>query len=158
MPDLDPEIWNNRTLGEVTTNENLERLTRQQLEDRSAQIEGREPRLVVVENTYPDWTAPTNDRTGTVPSNYTPVRFEDERPNDVVQADNGIKPEGMSDEEWNAGQTDSGETVEGGNENPDETELSQDEAPSESETVVSDESEPTQLDSTEESDSTKWQS
>jgi hypothetical protein len=100
MTDLDPEIWNNETLGAAANNERLDRLERQQLEDRSAKLENREPREIVVDNTYPDWTPEVNPRTGTVASNFTPVRFADEQPNDVVQTGTDMKPEGMSDEEW----------------------------------------------------------
>ena len=83
MTDLDPAIWENETLGAAAQNENLERLTKQQLEDRSAKVEGREPREIVVENTYPGWSPDVNERTGTVSSNYQTVRFADENPNDI---------------------------------------------------------------------------
>lgn len=83
MTDLDPEIWNNRTLGAAAYNENLDRLTKQNLEDRAAKIEGREPREVVIDNTYPGWTPEVQERTGTVPSNYQTVHFADEQQNDV---------------------------------------------------------------------------
>ena len=83
MTDLDPAIWENETLGAAAQNENLERLTKQQLEDRSAKVEGRESREVVVENTYPGWTPDVNARTGTVPSNYQNVHFVDEQQNDI---------------------------------------------------------------------------
>jgi hypothetical protein len=78
MTDLDPAIWDNKTLGSAVQNENLERLTRQQQEDHSAKVEKREPRVIVHENTYPDWTPPVSERTGTVASHYSPLRFEDE--------------------------------------------------------------------------------
>jgi hypothetical protein len=84
MTDLDPEIWNNTTLGDAAHNERLDRLEKQQHEDRAARLENREPREVVVENTYPGWTPPTSERTGTVPSNYFPVHFADEQQNDVL--------------------------------------------------------------------------
>lgn len=83
MTDLDPEIWNNKTLGAAANNERLDRIERQQLEDRSARLEDREPREIVVDNTYPDWTPEVNERTGTVSSNYQTVHFADENPNDI---------------------------------------------------------------------------
>lgn len=100
MTDLNPEIWDNPTLGAAAQNENLERLTKQQLEDRAAAIEDREPRTIVNDNTYPGFTPPVSERTGTTPSNYSPVRFEDEQPNDVIQSGENQRPEGMSDEDW----------------------------------------------------------
>jgi hypothetical protein len=112
MPDLDPEIWDNPTLGDAATNPRLDQIERQQIEDRAAKYEGREPREIVVENTYPGWQPDTHPRTGTVASNFTPVRFADERPNDVVQTGADMKPEGMSDEEW-AGNSTGPEVSEG---------------------------------------------
>lgn len=83
MTDLDPAIWENKTLGAAAPNENLERLTKQQIEDRAAKFEGREPREIVVENTYPDWTPEVAERTGTVSSNYQNVHFADEQPHEI---------------------------------------------------------------------------
>lgn len=83
MTDLNPEIWDNETLGAAAQNENLERLTRQQLEDRAAKIEGRDPREIVVDNTHPGWTPKVQERTGTVPSNYQTVHFADEQQVDI---------------------------------------------------------------------------
>lgn len=83
MTDLDPEIWENRTLGAAAQNENLTRLEKQQHEDRQARVEGREPREVVIDNTYPGWTPEVQERTGTVPSNYQSVHFADEQQNDI---------------------------------------------------------------------------
>jgi hypothetical protein len=83
VTDLDHEIWNNPTLGAAAHNENLTRLEKQQHEDRAAEVEGREPRQVIIERTYPDWTPPVAERTGTVPSNYQEARFADEQQNDV---------------------------------------------------------------------------
>lgn len=83
MTDLDPEIWNNPTLGAAANNERLDRLEKQQLEDRNAKLEDREPREVIVENNYPGWTPPVDERTGTVPSNFQVVRFADEQQNDI---------------------------------------------------------------------------
>lgn len=83
MTDLDPEIWNNPTLGAAAPNERLDRLEKQQIEDCAAKFEDREPRDVVVDNTYPDWTPDVSPRTGTVPSNYQTVHFADENQNDI---------------------------------------------------------------------------
>jgi hypothetical protein len=83
VTDIDPAIWDNPTLGAAANNERLDRIEKQQHEDRAAKLEGRESREVVVDNTYPDWTPPVNERTGTVPSNYQAVRFADENQNDV---------------------------------------------------------------------------
>jgi len=136
MTDLDPAIWDNPTLGAAAQNENLDRLTKQQIEDRSAKLEGRERREVVVDNTYPDWSPDVSERTGTVPSNYQTVHFADEQQNDIP--------------------TDSAPV--------DETASGLDVETSEGETSeVSEESEPTTdsvespaSDSSEESDSTQW--
>lgn len=83
MTELDPAIWENKTLGAAAPNENLDRLERQRIEDRAAKFEDREPREIVVDNTYPGWTPEVNERTGTVPSNYQTVHFADEKPNDI---------------------------------------------------------------------------
>ena len=83
MTDLNPEIWENPTLGAAAQNENLDRVTKQALEDRSAKVEGREAREVVIDNTYPGWAPEVSERTGTVPSNYQTVHFADEAQNDV---------------------------------------------------------------------------
>lgn len=97
MTDLDPAIWENETLGKAANNERLDRIERQQLEDRSARLEGREPRQYVVENDYPDWTPETHPRTGTVSSAYQVVRFEDENPNDIPRTGNEV-PDDFGDE------------------------------------------------------------
>lgn len=83
VTDLNPEIWDNPTLGAAAQNENLDRVTKQAQEDRSAKLEGREPREVVVDNTYPGWAPDVSEKTGTVPSNYQTVRFADEQQADV---------------------------------------------------------------------------
>ncbi|GHF92053.1 hypothetical protein [Streptomyces griseosporeus] len=83
MTDLDPAIWDNPTLGAAAHNERLDRLELQQHEDRAARLEDREPREVVVDNTYPGWTPEVQERTGTVPSNYRTVHYADENQNDV---------------------------------------------------------------------------
>lgn len=83
MTDLDPEIWNNPTLGAASNNTRLDALEKQEQENRNAKLEDREPRPVVVENNYPGWTPSVNPRTGTVPSNAQVVHFADEQQNDI---------------------------------------------------------------------------
>lgn len=143
MTDLNPEIWDNPTLGAAAQNENLERLTKQQQEDYSAKRENREPREVVIDNTYPGWTPDTSEKTGTIPSNYQTVHFEDEQPNDVP-VDSRPEDETAAGIESKADEDSGGEDV------------PQPENPS-SETVP-DEGENTSpaTDSTEENGSTKW--
>lgn len=159
MTDLNPEIWNNETLGAAANNERLDRLEKQQIEDRAARLEDREPREVVVDNDYPDWTQEVSKRTGTVPSNAVVVHFADENPNDVIQTGVGQKPEGMSDEEWEA----QSETPSNPNGNYDPADDPQDvetgpvdEPENSSSEGFLESSESTESDSTEESDSTKW--
>lgn len=83
MTDLNPEIWDNETLGAAANNTRLEVVEKQELENRNAKLEGREPREVIVDNNYPGWTPDVNPRTGTVPSNAQVVHFADENQNDV---------------------------------------------------------------------------
>jgi hypothetical protein len=158
MTDLDPEIWDNPTLGAAAPNENLDRLERQQIEDRAAKFEDREPREIVVENNYPGWTPEVNERTGTIPSNYQTVHFADENPNDIPvdsgrpDEDAGTvqEPETETDEETDSGTTEDSPESDGDPqpgdgfavENPDGT--------------PDGESESTQSDSTEEGNSTQW--
>lgn len=78
MTDLDPEIWNNPTLGAAANNTRLDALEKQEQEDRNAKIENRDPRPVVVDNNYPGWQPE-----GNVPSNAQVVRFADEQQNDI---------------------------------------------------------------------------
>jgi hypothetical protein len=124
MTDLDPEIFDNPTLGAAAPNENLDRLTAQQIEDRAAKFEGREPREIVVDNTYPGWKPDVSERTGTVPSNYQTVHFEDEQQADIpvdsgpedgtaggIDAENSEgSQEASSLEDGSDSQVDSGET------------------------------------------------
>lgn len=155
MTDLDPKIWENKTLGDAANNENLERLEKQQHEDRAARVEGREAREVIVERTYPDWSPEVQERTGTVPSNYQSVHFADENPNDIP-VDSG-KPDAdaatVQDVESNGVYSDS---------DPEEDFVAEEDAETEEPQVSAepqpayDESSETEPDSTEESDSTKW--
>ena len=78
MSELNPEIWDNKTLGAAAQNQNLDVLEKQQIEDRNAKIEEREPREVVHENYYPGWE-PEKNR----PSYASNVHFADEQENDV---------------------------------------------------------------------------
>lgn len=160
MTDLNPEIWNNDTLGAAANNERLDRLEKQNIEDRAARLEDREPREVVVENDYPGWTPAVSDRTGTVPSSVAVVHFADEDSNDVVQTGPAMKPEGMSDEEWEA-QAEAPSNPNGNYDPADDPEdvetgpLDNDNS-EESQPGLFESSESTESDSTEESDSTKW--
>lgn len=80
MPDLDPEIWNNKTLGAAANNDRLDVKEKQELENRNARLEGREPREVVVDNDYPGWAPNLNEP---VASNAAVVHFADEQENDI---------------------------------------------------------------------------
>lgn len=109
MTDLNPEIWENETLGKAAATERLDRLEKQQHENRNARIEDREPREVVVENDFPGYVQPVNPRTGTVPSNAQVVHFADEQQNDVP-VDAGPPDEtaaGIDDETETDDETDS---------------------------------------------------
>lgn len=153
MTDLDPEIWNNPTLGAAAPNENLDRLTKQQIENRAAHFEDREPREVVVDNVYPGWTPPVAERTGTVPSNFQTVHFADENPADIP-TDSGRPDEDaatVAAEEESESEDRDPEV----NENAEVAE-SDDQAVSESPLLENVETESAESDSTEESDSTKW--
>lgn len=119
MTDLDPEIWENKTLGSAAQNENLDRLTRQIQEDRSAKLEGRDPREIVVDNTYPDWTPEVQERTGTVPSNYQSVHFADEQQNDIPDGSGQADETALGVAEENDGSEDTGQK-EPGSETSDE--------------------------------------
>lgn len=83
MTDLDPAIWENETLGSAAQNTRLDVIEKQELENRNARIEDREPRPVVVDNDYPGWQPNVNPRTGTIPSNIQVVHFADEQQNDI---------------------------------------------------------------------------
>lgn len=115
MTDLDPAIWENKTLGSVTPNKNLEVVTRQDLENHAAKVEGREPREIVTDNNYPGWTPPVQERTGTVPSNAIATRYADQESYEAVQSGEDVQPEGISDAEWN------GETEEPDGDDPEAT-------------------------------------
>lgn len=151
MTELNPEIWDNPTLGAAANNERLDRVERQQHEDRAAKLENREPREIVVENTYPDWTPEVAQRTGTVPSNYQVVHYADERPNDIPtdSAPDGESAATLTEEETGTDEANSeASEVSEGSPETDNEEVS---APG---TV--DESESTVPAETQESDSTQW--
>jgi hypothetical protein len=97
MTDLDPTIWDNKTLGAAAQNPRLDVIQKQDLENRNAKIEGREPREVVVENNYPGWQP---DQNVPVPSNAQVVHFADEQPNDIPDSGVNLNPstEVVSDE------------------------------------------------------------
>jgi hypothetical protein len=124
MTDLDPEIWNNPTLGAAAPNVNLDQLTAQQIEDRAAKFEKREPREVVIENTYPGYKPEVSPVTGTVPSNYQTVHFADEQQADIP-VDSRPEDEtagGISDESSEGSETSQESSVEVGASESDSTE------------------------------------
>lgn len=145
MTDLNPEIWDNPTLGAAAQNENLDRVEKQQQEDRSAKIEGREPREVVVDNTYPGWKPEVSAKTDTVPSNYQTVHFADEQQADIP-VDSGPESEtaaGISDGSEETSTPENGEEV--------------GTVPSESDSEVSiPENGTPESDSTQEGNTTQW--
>lgn len=142
MTDLDPEIWNNPTLGAAANNERLDRLEKQQLEDRNAKLENREPREVIVDNNYPGWTPEVNERTGTVPSNAQVVHYADEQPNDIPVDSGNPEGDASSVASENPALPESEESDSG---EPDTSD-----ATSSGEEEVTDESESTESDSTSE--------
>lgn len=88
MSELNPEIWNNPTLGAAANNERLDRIEKQYLEDRNAKLEDREPREVKVDNDYPGWEPEKWN------SHSTVVHFSDEQGNDVEKPfDPTVEPE-----------------------------------------------------------------
>lgn len=101
MTDLDPAIWDNPTLGAAANNPRLDAIEKQEIEDRNAKLEGREPLPVVVDNNYPGWTPDVNPRTGTVPSNAEVVHFADDVPADPnadpILVDENQEPDGSSE-------------------------------------------------------------
>ena len=60
MVDLDPEIWNNKTLGAAANGVFLDVLEAQAAEDRAAKIEGRPAETAYRENRYPGFVDETN--------------------------------------------------------------------------------------------------
>lgn len=141
MTDLDPEIWENDTLGAAAPNKRLDVEQRQEIENHAAKVEGREPREIVSDETYPGWAPEVNPRTGTVPSNYQTVHFADEQQNDIP-VDSGEKTAQEIAEEQHE------ENISSDGDDEPETEEPGSEIASEVETV--------EPDSNEESDSTKW--
>lgn len=95
MSDLSPEIWDNKELGLAAQNRNLSVEEEQARENRSAELEGREPRTVVHEGGYPNW-----QNYGEYRASYQKeVHFEDEQENDIPRGD---LPEGEPVEEIEA--------------------------------------------------------
>jgi hypothetical protein len=70
MSDLDPKIWENPTLGSATNTPFLDVLEAQELENRRAAAEGREPMVAEREIVYPDYIA-----SGSVPSDIQPIKL-----------------------------------------------------------------------------------
>lgn len=66
MVDVNPEIWENPTLGEAVDNQFLDEVEAQSKEDRAARREGRAPREVQREVRYPTMTP-----SGSVPSSVS---------------------------------------------------------------------------------------
>lgn len=56
MTDLNPEIWENKTLGAAANGVFLDVLEKQQIENRAAVIEGRPARIAKRENRYPGYS------------------------------------------------------------------------------------------------------
>lgn len=70
MTDLDPEIWNNPTLGSVGSGPFLPEVEAQQAEDYNARKEGRLPKTVVYTENYPKYLP-----SGSVPSHVETLEF-----------------------------------------------------------------------------------
>lgn len=103
MTDLDPAIWDNPTLGKAANNRRLDVVEKQELENRNAKLEGREPREVIVDNDYPGWDY---DRNGAVPSTAPVVHFADEQLNDIPQTGETENPEPEGTDETEEPQND----------------------------------------------------
>lgn len=86
LVDSNPELFENETLGAATTSPFLDQLEEQKREDFNARLEGREPRIVVAEDRYPQFMP-----SGTVPSDIQPkLSYQGEEPvpdNDVEVED-----------------------------------------------------------------------
>jgi hypothetical protein len=155
MPDLDPEIWDNPTLGAAAPNVNLDVVERQAIEDRAAKFEDREPREIVNDNNYPGWTPDVNERTGTVPSNYQTVHFADENPNDIP-VDSG-RPDEDAGTVTDETSKESSEGPQEGSEDSDVNSTDGGDAPVETPIVSSDEpGESSESNSTQENGTTQW--
>lgn len=155
MPDLDPEIWDNPTLGAAAPNVNLDVVERQAIEDRAAKFEDREPREIVNDNNYPGWVPEVNERTGTVPSNYQTVHFVDENPNDIP-VDSG-RPEEDAGTVVDETPEETTEGPQEGSEDSDVDSTNGDDVPVEDPTVpADDESASTESNSAEENGTTQW--
>ncbi len=70
MTDLDPEIWNNPTLGSVGSGPFLPEVEAQEKENYNARKEGREPKTVVYTENYPKYIP-----SGSVPSHVETLEF-----------------------------------------------------------------------------------
>lgn len=67
LVDTNPELFENPTLGEATTNPFLDQVEEQRLEDRNARAKGREPRVVIAEGRFPKFISADS-----VPSSVKP--------------------------------------------------------------------------------------
>lgn len=96
MTDLDPIIWQNKTLGSVGAGPFLDEVEAQTKEDLLARQEGREPRIAEHVNRYPQMPP-----SGSVPSLVEEVTWKDsEHPveeSDEFDVDSIL--EGASDED-----------------------------------------------------------
>jgi len=84
MTDLDPEIWQNKTLGAEGAGPFLPELEKQQIEDSNARREGREPKVVEYLNRYPKFV-----ESGSVPSEQQEFAYID-----PTAADGSTPPSG----------------------------------------------------------------
>lgn len=67
LSQTNPELFENPTLGEATTNPYLDQQEAQATEDYNARLDGREPRTVIAKNRYPQFMP-----AGSVPSDVQP--------------------------------------------------------------------------------------
>jgi hypothetical protein len=72
MTDLDPAIWQNKTLGEVGAGPFLDEVEAQAKEDHVARQEGREPRIAVHVQRYPQLPP-----SGSVESNIETLQWQE---------------------------------------------------------------------------------
>jgi hypothetical protein len=102
-----PELFENKTLGEATTSPFLDQVEAQQREDFNARYAKREPRNVLALNRTPGKFKPS----GTVPSDYKDeIAFEgeeNEREDSPVDEDFGVTPAYTQQKEDTEDSTDS---------------------------------------------------
>lgn len=73
MTDLDPRIWDNPTLGAAANGVFLDVVEAQQIENRRAEIEGREPLIAIRDDRYPGF--PSHDHIKGMVESITDVRL-----------------------------------------------------------------------------------